>query len=41
MHGELNLDNVMLHYPDIEPTSEELQDPDLFERLVVLQKERA
>ena len=29
MHRDINTNNVMLHFPDLEPTEDELQDPNL------------
>ena len=33
MHRDLNINNVMLHFPELEPTDEELQDPHLLQKL--------
>lgn len=31
IHRDININNVILHFPDIEPTSTELQNPRLLE----------
>ena len=33
MHRDLNINNVMLHFSDLEPTLEEMQDPGLLDKL--------
>ena len=39
-HRDLNVNNVMLHFPDCEPTPEELQDPNLLINLEARVKRR-
>ena len=36
MHRDINTNNVMLHFPDLEPTEEELQDTNLLQRMDAL-----
>ena len=33
IHRDLNINNVMLHFPKLEPSVPALQDPDIFEKL--------
>ena len=40
LHRDLNINNVMLHFPDLEPNHEELQDPRLFKYIDLLRNKR-
>ena len=40
VHRDININNVMLHFPDLEPSEEELQDPTLLIKLEALKEKK-
>ena len=40
IHRDININNVMLHFPDLEPSDDELQDPTLLVQLEVLKQKK-